>query len=91
PIDVPASVAAGETKYQEDRPFILQAPNYFRTDVKFSLKRNREKSSVTWSLDLQNATNRKNVFGDYFDPKTGTTKTAYQMTMIPVLSYKVDF
>lgn len=91
PIDVPASVAAGETKYQEDRPFTLQAPNYFRTDVKFSLKRNREKSSVTWSLDLQNATNRKNVFGDYFDPKTGTTKTAYQMTMIPVLSYKVDF
>ena len=91
PIDYEASVLKGETQYIESRPFDIQAPNYFRVDTKFSVKRNRPKSTTTWSLDLQNATNRKNVFGEYYDPLTGKTKTAYQAPLIPVLSYRIDF
>ncbi len=91
PIDYEASVNAGETKYIESRAFELQAKNYFRTDFKISLKRNRPKSTTTWSLDFQNVTNHKNEYGQYYDPLTGTTKTSYQAPLIPVLSYKVDF
>jgi hypothetical protein len=91
PIDYEASVQAGETKYIETRAYELQAKNYFRTDLKFSLKRNRPKSTTTWSLDIQNVTNHKNEYGEYYDPYTGTTKTSYQMPLIPVLSYKIEF
>ncbi len=91
PIDYEASVLSGETEYIESRPFDIQTPNYFRIDTKFSVKRNRPKSTTTWSLDLQNATNRKNVYGEYYDPLTGKTKTAYQAPLIPVLSYRIDF
>ncbi len=66
-------------------------PDYFRTDVRFSLKRNRPKSTHTISLDLQNATNRKNVFGEFFDPLTGNVKTAYLTPLIPILAYRVEF
>ncbi len=91
PIDYEASVLKGETQYIDSRPFDSQAPNYFRMDTKISVKRNRPKSTTTWSLDLQNATNRKNVYGEYYDPLTGKTKTAYQAPLIPVLSYRIDF
>ena len=91
PIDVDASKTKGETVYRDSEAFSLQAKDYFRTDVKFSLKRNRPKSTVTWSVDIQNVSNAKNIFGDYFDPLSGTTKTSYQAPLIPILSYKVDF
>jgi len=91
PIDYAASVAAGETKYIEAEAYSIQEKNYFRTDVKFSVKRNRKKSTVTWSLDIQNVTNNKNVYGSYFDPLTATTKVSYQAPLIPVLAYRIDF
>lgn len=91
PIDLNASLQKGETVYFEDKAFSQQAPAYFRADVKISVKRNRPKSTVTWSLDIQNVSNRKNVFGEYFDPLKGTLKTVYMAPLIPVLSYKVDF
>lgn len=91
PIDYAASLAAGDTKYVESKAFSLRAKEYFRTDVKFSVKRNRKKSTITWSLDFQNITNQKNEFGEYFDPLTAKTKTSYQAPLIPVLAYKIDF
>ena len=91
PIDLEASVQKGETVYDHHRPYTIKNKDYFRTDLKFSVKRNRTHSTVTWSLDLQNATNRKNIYGKYFDPLTGKTKIVYQTLIIPVLSYKIDF
>ena len=91
PIDIEQSVLHGNTQYVESRPFEIQASNYFRTDVKFSVKRNRAKSATSWSLDIQNVSNQKNLSGEYFDPSTGKTKSYYQAPLIPVLSYRVDF
>ena len=91
PIDYEASVAAGETKYIESEAYSIQEKNYFRADVKISFKRNRSKSTVTWSLDVQNVSNNKNVYGEYFDPLTVTTKVSYQAPLIPILAYRIDF
>lgn len=91
PIDLEASIQKGETVLENDKPFSIKNKDYFRTDLKFSVKRNRSHSTVTWSLDIQNATNRQNIYGKYFDPLTGKTKTAYQTSLIPVLSYKIEF
>jgi len=91
PIDLAASRQQGETVYNEEQAFQTQNPAYFRTDLRFSLKRNRAKSTRTWSLDIQNATNRKNVYGSYFEPMTGEIKTSYQASLIPILSYRIEF
>lgn len=91
PIDLDASISSGETVLKEQYAFTEQNPAYFRTDVRFSLKRNRPKSTRTLALDIQNVTNRANVFGSYFEPMEGVIKTAYQTPLIPILSYRVEF
>ena len=91
PINVGASRQRGETVRYDTLAYTLQLPDYFRTDVRLSWKKNRPRSTRTLSLDVQNVTNRQNVFGRYFDPQTGTTRTNYQTGLLPVLSYRVAF
>lgn len=93
PVDVNASRANGgiETIYFDDLAYTDKLPNYFRTDIRLSLKKNRENSTRTLSLDIQNVTNNKNIFGTYFDARSGNTKTYYQTGLIPILSYKLEF
>ncbi|MCE3296242.1 MAG: TonB-dependent receptor [Crocinitomicaceae bacterium] len=91
PIDLEASLLAGETRFKTNETFGKQIPAYFRLDIRASLKRNYEKVTTTLALDIQNTTNRKNVGGQYFDSKTGEVKYWYQTSLIPVLSYRVEF
>jgi hypothetical protein len=91
PINTEASVEKGETVYYEDQAYTEQVPDYFRTDLRVSLKRNKAKSTHTLALDIQNTTNRKNVYGSYFEPLTGKVTTSYQTPLIPILSYKIEF
>lgn len=91
PIDAARSAAAGETKYIESLAYTNQLPNYFRTDFRFSIKKNRERFTSTLALDLQNATNRKNLGGEYYNPETGSVKKWYQVPLLPILSYKIEF
>ena len=91
PIDITKSVELGETHYLETLSFTQQLPDYFRTDVRFSIKRNKARTTSTLSLDLQNATNRKNLGGQYFEPQSGKIEKWYMMPLLPVLSYKIEF
>lgn len=91
PIDLGKSVAAGDEVYVESQSFTVKNPDYFRLDVRVSLKRNYAHSTSTVSLDLQNATNHQNIGGQHFDKKTGTVKYFYQAGLIPVLSYRIEF
>jgi hypothetical protein len=91
PVNLEESINQGETVYEEDQAFENQNPAYFRTDIRVSLKWNRPKSTSTLALDIQNVTNRKNIFGSYFEPMSGEIKTAYQTPLIPILSYRIEF
>lgn len=91
PIDIDQSVALGETRYIESLAFSERLPHYFRTDFRISLKRNRPKSTSTLSLDIMNATNHQNQGGQYFDAQSGEIKKWYQMPLVPVFSYRIEF
>lgn len=91
PIDREASIVTGETEFNTADTYAEQMPAYYRLDVRVSLKRNYKRLTTTLALDLQNATNRKNVGGQYFDAKTGDVKYWYQTPLIPVLSYRLEF
>ena len=91
PIDLPASVASGQTKYVDDRTFAEKNPDYYRLDTRISLKRNYTKVTSTLALDIQNTTNRKNIGGQYFDTQTGKVKYWYQTPLLPLLSYRLEF
>ncbi|ULQ57185.1 TonB-dependent receptor [Flavihumibacter rivuli] len=90
PINVEESMAKGYTVYKEKEAFSLQNPAYFRTDLRLSMKWNRARHTSTLSLDIQNLTNRQNIYGSYFDPVKGKVENSYQAGLIPVLNYKIE-
>jgi hypothetical protein len=81
----------GKTEYFESQMFSRQLPDYLRADLRISLKRNRAKTTTTLALDIQNATNHENLGGQYFDPWSGKIKSWYQLGLLPVISYRVEF
>jgi len=91
PIDVEESLVKGYTVFDEQRAYSLQNPDYFRTDLRLSMKWNRKGFTSTLSLDLQNLTNRLNVFNQWFDSEKNEVTTNYQTGLIPVLNYKIEF
>ncbi len=91
PIDLAASAEKGKTVYDDTRAFEDRMPDYFRLDTGLRLKRNYEHLTTTLSLDIQNTTNRQNVFGRYYDDRSGKLKYYYQAPLIPILSYKLEF
>lgn len=91
PIDLEKSQEQGYTIYKDAAAFSEQNPAYFRTDIRLSMRWNRKHLTSTLSLDIQNITNRKNVDNQYYDPYKGKMVTAYQVGLIPILNYKVEF
>jgi hypothetical protein len=91
PIDLLASQQNGYTVYKEDLAYSLQNPAYFRTDLRVSIKWNRKHLTSTLSLDIQNLTNRLNVYNQYYSKDDKKIITSYQTGFIPVLNYKVEF
>jgi hypothetical protein len=71
--------------------FSGRLPSYFRLDFRLSYRKNRQRSTVIWALDIQNASNAKNIAYHYYDSFTKRIETRYQLGLIPVLSYKIMF
>lgn len=91
PVDYAASLQKGYGVYMEDKAFSLQNPAYFRTDIKLSIKWNKRHVTSTLSLDIQNVTNRLNVFNQSYDETSNKIVTNYQTGIIPILNYKIEF
>lgn len=91
PIDVQASILEGETVFQEDKLFSQRFDDYFRTDIQFTARYNMKRLSHSWSVDLQNAFNNQNVFGQNFDVRNGEVDLVYQLGFFPVIEYKLTF
>ena len=93
PIDLDStqSLPGQGVVYKDDEAYTIKYPAYFRTDIRLSMKRNRPNSTHTIALDIQNVTNRKNIYGKYYNEESNSIKTQYQTSLIPILSYKIEF
>jgi len=47
--------------------------------------------TTTLSLDLQNVTNNKNIHSQQYDIVKGKVTNVYQVGLIPVLNYRIEF
>ncbi|TXK38138.1 TonB-dependent receptor plug domain-containing protein [Pontibacter qinzhouensis] len=91
PIDLEKSREKGNAVYKEEQENGAQADAYFRSDIRVSYRKNNPRASYILSLDLQNVTNRQNMFAQYYDRTTKDIKTSYQMGLVPVLNYRIEF
>jgi hypothetical protein len=91
PIDLEASKLAGETVYLWDRAYEERYKDYFRFDFKITYRINHKKATQEWFIDLQNLTNRQNVFIQEYDPNAEQIKTTYQLGLFPMFNYRITF
>ena len=92
PIDLTASNATGREQLSTN-PYSSYYDNYYRLDIKagYTLNGSKRKISHTFSLDLQNVTNHKNVFSKSYDDRSQNINTTYQLGFFPNVIYKLQF
>jgi hypothetical protein len=91
PIDVAASQASGQTVRDNTRPFENKLGDYFRIDMRLSFRKNMPKYTRTLAFDLQNVTGQQNEAYHYYDFTQKKVVTQYQLGLIPVIVYRIDF
>jgi Carboxypeptidase regulatory-like domain len=91
-INEQASEEASTTVFRLGEGFIYRYPDFLRLDLRVYWRRsigNRRNS--TFAMDFQNASIRRNMAYQYYDPFTNRVETKYQLGLIPNLSWRLEF
>jgi hypothetical protein len=91
PADEVASRALGELVNDNSQVFANQYDDYNRFDLRIAYKVQTKKMTQEWGMDIQNVTNRDNIFNQTYDPATGTYRTTYQTGLLPIGIYRITF
>ena len=91
PLDITASKASGDEVYQTSLAYSVKQKNYFRSDFKIAYRRELKRSTMEFSLDLQNITNNQNIFNQTYDRRTGKIVDRYQQGFFPVPMFRWTF
>jgi hypothetical protein len=91
PIDTANSLVQGQQVYDYARSFEVIMPDYFRLDVHVGFRKSRAKAAHIWSFDIRNLTNRQNPLNQYLNFNSQQIRYQYQLGLIPVLSYRIEF
>ncbi len=91
PLDLEASHAQNMEVRDYSRAFETKAPDYFRIDFGVSYRKNKPSWSWIVSLDVQNVTNRLNIWDEYYSSETGKIEKSYMNGLIPILNYRIEF
>lgn len=91
PIDLEASIAAGEEVRPDQLAYSEQYTPYARWDVKVGFKKNHKKFAQSIALDIRNVTGRENIFMQSYNARTKEIETTYQTGFFPVVLYSVYF
>ncbi len=91
PIDIDASIAQNKDARIYDQAFETKAPDYFRVDIGVNFRRNKPTWAWILSLDIQNVTNRLNVWDEYYHIELEEMVQIYMVGLVPVLNYRIEF
>ncbi|MFN5629565.1 MAG: hypothetical protein ACK48W_09800, partial [Bacteroidota bacterium] len=65
--------------------------DYFRTDFKITYKKEFKRSTLETGIDIQNITNRQNIFQQGYNQITNSIATQYQTGLLPIPFVKFTF
>lgn len=91
PLDEQASILAREEVLNETRAFDNSEPAIYNLDMTVSRRKNRARYSTVWSLQLKNMIGSEDYDGHYYDYKKNAMVERKSTTVIPNLSYKIEF
>lgn len=90
PVDIEASKLQNKEIRIYDEAFDTKAPDYFRVDLGISYRRNKPTWSWVLSLDIQNATNRLNIWDEYYSNEQKEMIKYYMVGLVPVLNFRIE-
>lgn len=67
----------------------LKLPDYFRADFNINIKTNYKKLSLEYFVEIDNITNRKNVWAQYYNANQQKNKLTYQQKFTPMGGLRV--
>lgn len=91
PVNVDQSIAEQDVVYVNSRTNELQYKEYGRFDIRLAYKVQSKKISQEWGIDIQNISNRKNIFSTQYDIQDQQYNTTYQTGLFPVGIYRITF
>ena len=93
PVDLAASMINEIEVFDYENAFSEQHDGYFRWDIKFGVKLNstKRKFSQSFYFDIQNVTNRENIFSKSYNRLTNQVNDIYQIGFFPNFMYKIEF
>jgi hypothetical protein len=91
PVDLEASQAANETKYDDSKAFSERFDPYFKADIKFGYRINGKKVSQEWQFYVENFTNHNNVLMQAYSPTKNEVTKISQLGVFPMMQYRINF
>jgi hypothetical protein len=91
PVLLDESREAGYSIRDDSKIFDEKMRDYFRLDAQLTYRIDRPKTTHSFKIDIQNATNRENYFSQFYNPETENLDQSTLLGILPVLSYKVQF
>jgi Carboxypeptidase regulatory-like domain/TonB-dependent Receptor Plug Domain len=85
------SIIAGEEIRDMENAFALSYPDYLKGNARSAFKLIGKRTTQEWVIDIQNFTDRDNIFYQEFNPSTGGLKTTYQNGLLWVFQYRITF
>ncbi len=91
PVDLDFFDQTGNVRIIQNQRNTLNLDDYWRIDTSFSYRINRPKVAHIISLDIQNLTNRQNIDEMFFNTNTRLMQAEYQLELLPLLNYRIEF
>lgn len=91
PLDLVASQVDGRAMYNSALAFSEKQTEYFRADVKVGYRKEYKRSTMEFSVDLQNVTNHKNIFSQGYNKYKNSVSYEYQQGFFPVPTFRYTF
>lgn len=91
PLNFAASQARGQAVFNESLAFSEKQDAYFRADFRVAYRKEYQKSTLEFALDLQNVTGNQNIFSQTYNPRTNSIVNQYQQGFFPVPFVRYTF
>jgi hypothetical protein len=93
PVDIAKSLKSKRIISDVSRTYESQLPTFMRLDAGINFRRNSPRFSWILMLDIQNVTNRENVFRKKFFYQNGQigSLNEHSLGIVPVLNFRVEF
>lgn len=91
PIDLEQSVLQHRAVFIDSLAYTKKTTDFFKIDFRLRYRLNSKRCSHEFAFELGNILNHKNVAGLRFNPYTNQMEEVYDLPLIPLVSYRIEF